>query len=60
MTKIKSILWLMVAAIAGGLTIASCSSSDSSPVVIPPRDNTPVDYTIMFYSAGGEDLDWDT
>ena len=60
MIKIKSILWLMVAAIAGGLTIASCSSSDSSPVVIPPRDNTPVDYTIMFYSAGGENLDYQT
>lgn len=59
MIKIKSILWLMVAAIAGGLAMVSCTSSNDNPIppVIPPRDNTPVDYTIMFYSAGGENLD---
>ena len=60
MIKIKSILWMMVTAVAGGFAIVSCSSSDSSPVPIPPRDNTPVDYTIMFYSAGGENLDCET
>lgn len=62
MNKIKSILWLMVAAIAGGLAMVSCSSSNNDPItpVIPPRDNTPVDYTVMFYSAGGENLDAET
>lgn len=48
----------MVAVIAGGLAMVSCTSSNDNP--IPPRDNTPVDYTIMFYSAGGENLDLDT
>ena len=52
---------MMAAAIAGGITMASCSSSDSgSGPSIPHRDNTPVDYTIMFYSAGGENLDKET
>ena len=60
MIKIKSILWMMITAVAGGFAIVSCSSSDSSPVPRPPRDNTPVDYTIMFYSAGGENLDCET
>ena len=62
MTKIKSILWLMVAAITGGLAMVSCTSSNDNPIppVIPPRDNTPVDYTVMYYSAGGENLDLDT
>ena len=61
MIKIKSILWLMVAAIAGGLAMVSCTSSNDNPIplVIPPRDNTPVDYTVMYYSAGGENLDED-
>ena len=61
MIKVKSILWMMAAAIAGGITMASCTSSDSgSGPSIPYRDNTPVDYTIMFYSAGGENLDKET
>jgi hypothetical protein len=61
MIKVKSFLWMMAAAIAGGITMASCTSSDSgSGPSIPYRDNTPVDYTIMFYSAGGENLDRET
>ncbi len=61
MIKVKSFLWMMAAAIAGGITMASCTSSDSgSGPSIPYRDNTPVDYTIMFYSAGGENLDKET
>ena len=41
--------------------MVSCTSSNDNPIplVIPPRDNTPVDYTIMYYSAGGENLDED-
>ena len=61
MIKVKSFLWMMAAAIAGGITMASCTSSDSgSGPSLPYRDNTPVDYTIMFYSAGGENLDKET
>ena len=54
MIKIKSILWMMITAVAGGLAMVSCTSSNDNPI---PPDNT---YTIMFYSAGGENLDWDT
>lgn len=62
-TKRKN-LWMMAAVLAGGWLLAACSSDDASSQPRTPEPSpTPaetVDYTVMLYTIGGENLDIDT
>ena len=54
--------WMLTAILIFGITMTSCSSNDDNNAggdPILPRTDI-VDYTVMLYSVGGENLDIDT
>ncbi|MBR1503691.1 MAG: hypothetical protein IJ618_07415 [Prevotella sp.] len=54
--------WMLTAILIFGITMTSCSSNDDNNAggdPIQPRTDI-VDYTVMLYSVGGENLDIDT
>ena len=56
-------LWMLTAILTCGLSLlCSCSSDDNSTDGSKPDTprTSPVDYTVMLYTIGGENLDWET